>query len=39
MNNKTLGYKYLGYFTNKVNTDKLGTIEDSFQFILDNTVD
>jgi len=37
--NKTLGYKYLGYFTNKVNTDKLGTIEDSFQFILDNTVD
>ena len=38
-NNKTLGYKYLGYFTNKVNNDKLGTIEDSFQFILDNTVD
>ena len=37
--NKTLGYKYLGYFTNKANTDKLGTIEDSFQFILDNTVD
>jgi len=37
--NKTLGYKYLGYFTNRVNTDKLGTIEDSFQFILDNTVD
>ena len=37
--NKTLGYKYLGYFTNKVNADKLGTIEDSFQFILDNTVD
>ena len=27
-NNKTLGYKYLGYFTNKVNNDKLGTIED-----------
>lgn len=37
--NKTLGYKYLGYFTNKVNNDKLGTIEDSFQFILDNKVD
>ena len=37
--NKTLGYKYLGYFTNKTKSDKLGTIEDSFQFILDNTVD
>lgn len=37
--NKTLGYKYLGYFTNKVNNDKLGVIEDSFQFILDNSVD
>ncbi len=36
---KTLGYKYLGYFTNKTNNDKLGTIEDSFQFILDHTVD
>ena len=38
-NNKTLGYKYLGYFTNKNNNDKLGSIEESFQFILDNTVD
>lgn len=37
--NKTLGYKYLGYFTNKTKNDKLGTIEDSFQFILDHTVD
>lgn len=37
--NKTLGYKYLGYFTNKINNDKLGAIEDSFQFILDNSVD
>ncbi len=37
--NKTLGYKYLGYFTNKASTEKLGAIEDSFQFILDNTVD
>ena len=37
--NKTLGYKYLGCFSNKIYNDKIGSIEDSFQFIIDNSVD
>ena len=37
--NKNLGYKYLGCFSNKIYNDKIGSIEDSFQFILDNSVD
>ncbi len=37
--NKSLGYKYLGFFTNKLYNDKLGSINDSFQYIIDNTVD
>jgi len=37
--NKTLGYKYLGCFSNKIYNDKIGSIEDIFQFIIDNSVD
>ena len=37
--NKTLVYKYLGCFSNKIYNDKIGSIEDSFQFIIDNSVD
>lgn len=38
-NNKSLGYRYLGLFTNKNLNNKLGNIEDSFDYILDNSVD
>ena len=38
-NNKSLGYRYLGLFTNKKLNNKLGNIEDSFDYILDNSVD
>ncbi|MBT5288678.1 MAG: exopolysaccharide biosynthesis polyprenyl glycosylphosphotransferase [Flavobacterium sp.] len=37
--NKTLGYKYLGCFSNKSLKSKLGNIEDSFDYILENSVD
>jgi len=37
--NKSLGYQYLGLFSNKRLINKLGNIEDSFDFILDNSVD
>ena len=36
---KTLGYKYLGYFTDKKHQNKIGNLKDSFQFILENAVD
>jgi len=39
INNKSLGYRYLGLFTNKNLNNKLGNIEDSFDYILDNSVD
>ena len=38
-NNKSLGYRYLGLFTNKNLNNKLGNVEDSFDYILDNSVD
>jgi len=37
--NKSLGYRYLGLFTNKNLNNKLGNVEDSFDYILDNSVD
>ena len=36
---KALGYKFLGYFTDKTQQNKTGNIKDSFQFVLDNSVD
>ena len=38
-NNKSLGYRYLGLFTNKNLNNKLGNVEDSFDYILDHSVD
>ena len=37
--NKSLGYQYLGLFSNKSLINKLGNIEDSFDYILDNSID
>ena len=37
--NKSLGYQYVGLFTNKILKNKLGNIEDSFNYILDNSID
>lgn len=37
--NKKLGYKYLGFFTNKNSKNKIGGIEDSYQFVLENAID
>jgi putative colanic acid biosysnthesis UDP-glucose lipid carrier transferase len=37
--NKSLGYHYVGVFTNKILKNKLGNIEDSFVYILDNSID
>ena len=37
--NKSLGYHYVGVFTNKILKNKLGNIEDSFDYILDNSID
>jgi putative colanic acid biosynthesis UDP-glucose lipid carrier transferase len=37
--NKSLGYQYVGLFTNKSLKNKLGNIEDSFNYILDNSID
>lgn len=36
---KTLGYKYEGFFSNKNNKSKIGNIEDSFQFVLEQKID
>ena len=36
---KTLGYKYEGFFSNKKNKNKIGSIEDSFQFVLEQKID
>ena len=38
-NQKNLGYKYLGFFTDKKQARKLGTIRSSFGFIVENRVD
>lgn len=38
-NQKNLGYKYLGFFTDKKQARKLGTIRSSFGFIVENQVD
>ena len=37
--NKSLGYHYIGVFTNKSFKNKLGNIDDSFDYILDNSID
>jgi len=37
--NKTLGYKYLGCFTDKIYNKKKGSIDESFQFIIGNAID
>lgn len=34
-----LGYRFLGFFTNKSNKNKVGTIRKSFQFMIENEVD
>ena len=36
---RNLGYKYLGFFTDKKQLRKLGSIKESFDFILENEVD
>lgn len=36
---RNLGYKYLGFFTDKKQLRKLGNIKESFDFILENGVD
>jgi len=33
------GYRYQGFFTDKNDTDKLGTIKQSFDFIVENKID
>ncbi len=38
-NKRSLGYKYLGFFTDSKSSDKIGAIEDSFNYILENSVD
>ena len=36
---RNLGYKYLGFFTDKKLTNKLGNVKEAFQFVLQNNVD
>ena len=36
---RNLGYKYLGFFTDKKLSKKLGNIEDSYDFVEENEVD
>ena len=36
---RSLGYKYLGFFTDKEMVKKLGNVRDCFSFIKENTID
>jgi len=38
-NEPEYGYKYLGFFTNKEDQEKLGSIENSLDYIIDNQID
>mgnify|MGYP001062682285 CR=1 FL=1 len=38
-NKPSLGYKYLGFFTDLKENKKLGNIEESFDFMIENSVD
>jgi len=39
LNQSNMGYKFLGFFTDKKTSKKLGNLEESFDFILESEVD